>query len=93
MGDSKESRLLPFIYQIDDLTRWNDMSELQKSLPNLGVSVSIDFMLEEIAKAEQSLANKAEFMCKYCDIKQNSSQAWLSTEAVSRVAPRTGSVD
>lgn len=84
MGDSKESRLLPFIYQIDDLTRWNDMSELQKSLPNLGVSVSIDFMLEEIAKAEQSLANKAEFMCKYCDIKQNSSQAWLSTEAVNR---------
>ena len=84
LGDSKEKRLLPFLYMIDDLSKWNDLTELQKSIPNLGVSVSVDFMLEEIAKAEQSLANKAEFMCKYCDIKQNSSQAWLSTATVEK---------
>lgn len=84
LGDSKEKRLLPFLYTIDDLSKWNDLTELQKSIPNLGVSVTVDFMLEEIAKAEQSLANKAEFMCKYCCIKQNSSQAWLSTETVDK---------
>lgn len=84
LGDSKEKRLLPFLYTIDDLSKWNDLTELQKSIPNLGVSVTVDFMLEEIAKAEQSLANKAEFMCKYCCIKQNSSQAWLSTATVDK---------
>ena len=77
LGNSKEGRFLPLLYMIDDVNKWNDLSELQKSLPNLGISVSIDFILEEIAKAEQTLTNKREFMCKFCNIKQNSSQAWL----------------
>ena len=41
-----------------------------------------DFMLEEIAIAEGSLSKKAEFMTKYCCIKQNSSLAWLDTKTV-----------
>lgn len=89
LGDSKEKRLLPMLYQIDDCEKWNDINELQKSLPNLGVSVSVDFILNEIAKAEQSIANKAEFMCKFCDIKQNSSQAWLSTQTVGKMCDTT----
>jgi len=84
MGESNENRILPFLYMIDDTTKWNDLNELQKSLPNLNVSVSADFMLEEIAKAEQSLASKAEFLTKYCNIKQNSSQAWLDAVAVDK---------
>ena len=83
-GNSREKRLLPFLYQIDDTGRWNDLSELQKSLPNLGVSVSTGYILEEIAKAEESLANKAEFLCKMACIKQNSSQAWLNVEDVKK---------
>ena len=82
LGDSKETRLLPFLYMIDDIDKWNDINELKKANPNLGVSVSIDFMLEEIAVAEGSLSKKAEFLCKYCCIKQNSSLAWLSTKLV-----------
>ena len=84
LGSSKERRLLPFIYQIDDVENWNDINELRKSNPNLGVSVSVDYLLEEIAIAEQSLSKKAEFMCKYCCIKQNSSQAWLDNQTVEK---------
>ena len=84
LGSSKERRLLPFIYQIDDVENWNDINELRKSNPNLGVSVSVDYLLEEIAIAEQSLSKKAEFMCKYCCIKQNSSQAWLDAQTVEK---------
>ena len=84
LGSSKERRLLPFIYQIDDVENWNDINELRKSNPNLGVSVSVDYLLEEIAIAEQSLSKKAEFMCKYCCIKQNSSQAWLDALTVEK---------
>lgn len=82
MGNSKERRLLPILYMIDNPEKWNDISELQKSLPNLGVSVSVDFMLNEIAKAELSLTNKREFLCKYCNIKQNSSQAWMESTVI-----------
>lgn len=82
MGDSKEKRLLPFLYMIDDVERWNDIDELQKSNPNLGVSVTVNYLLEEIAVAEGSLSKKAEFLTKYCCIKQNSSLAWLPANIV-----------
>lgn len=77
MGDSREKRLAPFLYMIDDPNKWNDINELRKSNPNLGVSVSVDYLLEEIAIAEGSLSKQAEFKTKYCNIKQSSSQAWL----------------
>lgn len=82
LGESKESRLLPLIYMIDDVDKWNDINELQKSNPNINVSISVDYLLEEIAVAEGSLSKKAEFLTKYCNIRQNSSQAWLSMRAV-----------
>lgn len=81
-GTSKETRLAPFIYQIDDVTKWNDLNELKKSMPNLNVSVSVDYMIEEIAIAESSLSKKAEFLTKYCNIKQNSSVAWLDAQVI-----------
>ena len=84
LGDSKERRLLPFLYMIDDIERWNDVNELRKSNPNLGTSLTVDYLLEEIAIAEGSLSKKAEFITKYCNLKQNSSQAWLSQEAVAK---------
>jgi phage terminase large subunit-like protein len=82
LGESKETKLLPFLYMIDDVEKWNDINELRKSNPNLGVSVSVDYMLEEIAIAEGSLSKKAEFITKYCCLKQNSSLAWLPASVV-----------
>lgn len=84
LGESKETKLLPFLYMIDDIEKWNDINELRKSNPNLGVSVSIDYLLEEIAIAEGSLSKKVEFITKYCCLKQNSSTAWLSTQTVQK---------
>lgn len=84
LGDSKEKRLLPVLYMIDDVGKWNDINELRKSNPNLNVSVSIDYLLEEIAVAEGSLSKKAEFITKYCNIKQNSALAWLSSDVIER---------
>ena len=84
MGESKEKKLLPFLYMIDDIEKWNDINELRKANPNLGVSVSVDYMLEEIAVAEGSLSKKSEFLTKYCCIKQNSSLAWLNAQDVAK---------
>lgn len=93
LGDSKERRLAPFLYMIDDIQKWNDINELRKSNPNLGVSVTVDYLIEEIAVAEQSLSKKAEFLTKYCNIKQNSSQAWLPSDAVERASGRSLSLE
>jgi phage terminase large subunit-like protein len=84
-GSSEERRLLPILYIIDDPEKWDDLNELRKSNPNMGVSVSADFFVEEIAIAKNSLSKRAEFMTKYCNIKQNSTQAWLPWEVVDAV--------
>ena len=84
LGESKETRLLPFLYMIDDIDKWNDINELRKANPNLGVSIPVDYLLEEIAIAEGSLSKKVEFITKYCCQKQNSSTAWLSTQTVTK---------
>ena len=84
LGDSKEKRLLPILYMIDHIDKWNDITELQKANPNLSVSVSVDYLLEEIAVAEGSLSKRGEFITKYCNMKQNSSTAWLSSQIVEK---------
>lgn len=85
LGNSEERRLLPILYIIDDPAKWDDLEELKKANPNMGVSVSPDFFLEEIAIARNSLSKRAEFLTKYCNIKQSSTQAWLPYEVVDAV--------
>ena len=84
VGESKETRLAPFLYTIDDISKWSDISELAKANPNLNVSISIDYLLEEVRIAEGSLSKKAEVLTKYANVKQNSSLAWLPGLAVEK---------
>lgn len=76
-GNSKEQRILPFLYMIDNIEKWDNLEELKKSNPNLGVSVSEEYYIEQIEIAKASLSKKVEFLTKFCNIKQNSSVAWL----------------
>lgn len=85
LGNSSERRLLPILYMIDDVKKWDDIEELKKANPNMGVSVYPDFFIEEIAIARNSLSKKAEFLTKYCNIKQSSTQAWLPYDVVDAV--------
>ena len=84
MGNSKEEHFLPILYTIDDVERWDDLNELRKSLPGLGESVPVKFILKEIATARESLSKRVEFLTKYCNVKQNSSQAWLTAQDVKK---------
>lgn len=84
LGDSRETRLLPIFYMIDDVGKWNDINELRKANPNLGTSVPISFLLDEIAVAEGSLSKKGEFITKYACLKQSSSLAWLPAQIVEK---------
>ena len=82
LGESKDRRLLPVFYTIDDAEKWDDINELNKSIPGLGVSVSVQFILDEIDVARESLSKKVEFLTKYCCLKQSSSLAWLPAQLV-----------
>lgn len=85
LGNSEERRLLPILYIVDDPKKWDDIEELKKSNPNMGVSVKEDFFFEEIAIAKNSLSKRAEFLTKYCNIKQSSTQAWVPYDVIDAV--------
>lgn len=89
-GTSREKKLLPIFYKIDDVSKWDDINELRKSLPGLGVTVPVKFILDEINKAHESLSKKREFITKYCCEPQSSSAAWLTAEDVNRCFSDTG---
>lgn len=84
MDSSTERHLLPIIYMIDDPDKWDDINELRKSIPGLGTSVNVDFILDAINSAHESLSQKSEFLAKFCNLKQNSVQAWLPARYVQR---------
>lgn len=82
LGDSKEKRLLPFLYMVDDPDKWDDINELRKANPNLGVSITADYLLDEIEIARGSLSKASEVKTKYACLKQNSSMAFLDSQIV-----------
>ena len=92
-GSSDERRLCPILYIIDDPAKWDDIEELKKANPNMGVSVTEDFFLEEIAIARNSMSKRAEFLTKYCNIKQSSTQAWLPYDVVDAVTGEAYSLE
>ncbi len=84
MGNSREQHLLPILYMIDDPEKWDDLTELRKSLPGLGVSVSEEFIRKEIDIAHESTSKMVEFKTKYCNLKQSMSTAWLRAEDIEK---------
>ena len=84
MGNSREQHILPIIYMIDDPEKWDDLTELKKSLPGLGISVSEEFIRKEIDTAHESISKEIEFKTKYCNIKQSISTAWLKAEDINK---------
>ena len=88
IGKEQEKRLLPFLFVIDDVEKWDTRQEIEKSNPNLDVSVLWDYYVEQIAIAHSSLSKKAEFLTKFCNIKQNSSIAWLDYQDVEKAVTR-----
>ena len=84
MGNSREQHILPIIYMIDDPEKWSDLTELEKSLPGLGESVSREFIEKEIAIANESASKAIEFKTKYCNLKQSISTAWMRAEDINK---------
>ena len=86
-GNTKESHLLPILYMIDDPEKWDDLTELKKSLPGMGESVDEAFIRREIDVAYGSISKRTEFITKYCNLRQNSSTAWFEAAVIEGIFP------
>lgn len=86
-GNSREQHILPILYMIDNPEKWDDLTELKKSLPGMGESVDEAFIRREIDVAYGSISKRTEFITKYCNLRQNSSTAWFEAAVIEGIFP------
>jgi phage terminase large subunit-like protein len=72
-----DQRVFTLAYQIEEGDEWNDPSTWIKANPNLGISVSEDFLREEMKEAENIPSKAVNFKVKYCNQFLSTSDAWL----------------
>lgn len=77
-GASVDDRLFSAIYTIDPEDNWRDFHVWRKANPNLGVSVSEEYLRGEYEKALQSPANQAFARTKYLNQWVASANGWLN---------------
>ena len=68
---------LPMVYELGEKDDWQDESTWEKCNPNLGVSISRDFLKEEFGKAKQSPAFENTFRNLYLNQWVEQAIRWL----------------
>jgi phage terminase large subunit-like protein len=68
------------IYSLDEGDDWQDESCWQKANPNLGVSVSLDYLREQFLTAQRLPSQVVPFMTKHLNIWTDSAAVWLPAE-------------
>ena len=96
-GLAEDDRLFAMLYALDEEEEWDDPKSWEKANPNLGVSVSEEFLMEELDKAKAMPSAKANFLIKYCNLFVSTTSIWIPREIwdehkVERVIPNGSEV-
>lgn len=65
------------IYALDEGDDWQDEATWQKANPNLGVSVSLDYLREQFLTAQRLPSEEVPFKTKHLNLWTDSSTVWL----------------
>ena len=84
-GRANNKRFLPFIYELDDPSEWENEACWIKANPVLGPIKSIDYLRQMVQKAKDDPSFKPTVMVKDFNIKQTSVSAWLKYEDINNV--------
>lgn len=77
----KDDSYLVAIYEYDKNDKWDDLSKLQKSCPNLGVSVPLGYYEKEILQARSIPSLAGEYKVKYCNFWEARVTTWITDHA------------
>lgn len=94
----KNERLLPIIYELDNRNEWTKEDCWQKANPGLGTIKKLDQLKAKVAKALANPKLVKNLLCKDFNIRETSSEAWLTFEQlnntetfnISELKPRYG---
>ena len=86
LGDIKTmDNFFPFIWQLDPEDNWTDPANFIKCQPNLGVTVTKEFMLGEINKAKVDPTAEVGVKTKTLNLWCSSEFAWIKPEVMIQV--------
>jgi len=82
VGEPADETLMPVIYELDERSEWTEPKNWQKANPNLNVSKSYEYLENKVKRAKISKSALKNTLCKDFNIRETSTEAWLSFEEV-----------
>ena len=86
-----DEHFLPFIYELDSRKEWVDPACWKKANPGLGTIKSLEQLTDKVNKAKANPALVKNLVCKEFNIRETSSEAWLTFEQLNN--PDTFRID
>ena len=81
-GEKKDDTLFAMIFTLDEGDDWRDPSVWQKANPNLGITVSTQYIAGELAKAEASTTDEINYRTKLMNQWVESKTIWISDDRI-----------
>ena len=82
----KDPHFFPFIYELDSRNEWMDEKCWKKANPGLGTIKKLDTLAAKVAKAMLNHALVKNLVCKEFNIRETSSEAWLTFDDLNNTA-------
>jgi phage terminase large subunit-like protein len=81
-----DERTIAFIYELDKRDEWLDEKNWIKANPGLGTIKNYDILKNEVEKAKDNPLLLKNLLCKDFNIRETSTEAWLSFEDLNNTA-------
>lgn len=75
-----DDHFIAFIYELDNRKEWTDPGCWKKANPGLGTIKSLPQLIAKVEKAKANAALVKNLVCKEFNIRETSSEAWLTFE-------------
>ena len=76
----KDIHVFPFIYELNERKEWTDKTKWIEANPNLGVTKKWEYLERKVKNALENPALVKNLVCKEFNIRETSSEAWLTFE-------------
>lgn len=85
-GGYKDDRMIAFVYELDNRKEWSDPKCWRKANPGLGTIKNLRTLTEKVERAKNNPALLKNILCKEFNIRETSSEAWLSFDQLNNTA-------
>ena len=82
----RDERVISFIYELDNRKEWVEPQMWYKANPGLGTIKNLDTLRDKVERAKKNPMLVKNLVCKEFNIRETSSEAWLTFEDINNIA-------